>query len=209
MTRSTIGNTVGTMRRQAPAAARNRQPILDVLRPRLPARGLVLEIASGSGEHVVHFAEALPGLVFQPSDPSPEARASIDDWVRTLALGNVRAALALDAAGDVWPIERADAVVCCNMIHIAPWEAAIGLIAGAAHVLPPGGTLYLYGPYRRDGRHTASSNEAFDRDLRQRDPTWGVRDLEAVASLAEDRGFGSPEIIDMPANNLSLVFKRL
>ncbi|OFX06496.1 MAG: SAM-dependent methyltransferase [Alphaproteobacteria bacterium RIFCSPHIGHO2_12_FULL_66_14] len=196
------------VRREAPAAARNRQPILDALRPRLPAEGLVLEIASGTGEHVVHFAAALPGLTFQPSDPSADARASIDDWVRMQGLGNVRAALALDAAGDAWPIERADAVLCCNMIHIAPWEAAIGLIAGAAHVLPAGGTLYLYGPYRREGRHTAPSNEAFDRDLRQRDPAWGVRDLEAVMSLAEDRGFGPPEIIDMPANNLSLIFKR-
>jgi hypothetical protein len=196
------------VRREAPAAARNRQPILDVLRPRLPAEGLVLEIASGTGEHVVHFAEALPGLTFQPSDPSADARASIDDWVRTHGLGNVRTALALDAAGDVWPIGRADAVLCCNMIHIAPWEAAIGLITGAAHVLPAGGTLYLYGPYRREGRHTAPSNEAFDRDLRQRDPSWGVRDLEAVMSLAEDRGFGPSEIIDMPANNLSLIFKR-
>lgn len=197
------------MRREAPAAARNRQPILDVLTPRLPAQGLVLEVASGSGEHIVHFAEALPDLVFQPSDPSPEARASIDDWVQTLALGNVRPALALDAAGDVWPLERADAVLCCNMIHIAPWEAAVGLIAGAGRLLSSGGTLYLYGPYRRGGRHTAPSNEAFDLDLRRRDAAWGVRDLEAVASLAEARGFGVPEIIDMPANNLSLVFKRL
>lgn len=198
-----------TMRRQAPAAARNRQPILDILSPRLPAQGLVLEIASGSGEHIVHFAEALPDLVFQPSDPSPEARASIDDWVQALALGNVRPALALDAAGDAWPLECADAVLCCNMIHIAPWEAAVGLIAGAGRLLPSGGTFYLYGPYRRDGRHTAPSNEAFDLDLRRRNPAWGVRDLEAVAALAETRGFGLPEIIDMPANNLSLVFKRL
>ena len=197
------------MKRHAPATARNRQPILDVLRSRLPAEGIVLEIASGSGEHIVHFAEALPDLVFQPSDPSAEARASIDDWVQTQRLGNVRAALALDAAGDAWPIERADAVLCCNMIHIAPWEAAVGLIAGAAGVLTDGGTLYLYGPYRRDGRHTAPSNEAFDRDLRQRNPAWGVRDLEAVSALAAAEGFGSPEIIDMPANNLSLIFKRL
>jgi SAM-dependent methyltransferase len=197
------------MKRHAPATARNRQPILDVLRPRLPAQGLVLEIASGSGEHIVHFAEALPDLVFQPSDPSPEARASIDDWVRTLALGNVRPALALDAAGDVWPLARADAVLCCNMIHIAPWEAAVGLVAGAGRILPKAGTLYLYGPYRRGGRHIAPSNEAFDFDLRRRDAAWGVRDLEAVASLAEARGFGLPEIVDMPANNLSLVFKRL
>ena len=209
MIKSTIGDTVCTMKRHAPATARNRQPILDVLRPRLPARGLVLEVASGSGEHIVHFAEALPALVFQPSDPSDDARASIDDWVLAQGLGNVRAALALDAAGDAWPIERADAVLCCNMIHIAPWEAAVGLIAGAAHVLSAGGTLYLYGPYRRDGRHTAPSNEAFDRDLRQQNPAWGVRDLEAVVSLAAAKGFGPPEIIDMPANNLSLVFKRL
>lgn len=196
------------MRRQAPAAARNRQPILDVLTPRLPTQGLVLEIASGSGEHIVHFAEALPDLVFQPSDPSPEARASIDDWVHALGLGNVRPALALDAAGDVWPLERADAVICCNMIHIAPWEAAVGLAAGAGRILPKGGTLYLYGPYRRGGRHTAPSNEAFDLDLRRRDPAWGVRDLEAVTALAQAQGFDAPEIIDMPANNLSLVFKR-
>jgi SAM-dependent methyltransferase len=197
------------MKRQAPAAARNRQPILDVLTPRLPARGLVLEIASGSGEHIVHFAEALPDLVFQPSDPSPEARASIDDWAQSLTLGNVRPALALDAAADLWPLERANAVLCCNMIHIAPWEAAVGLIAGASRILQKDGTLYLYGPYRRGGRHTAPSNEAFDLDLRRRNPAWGVRDLETVASLAEAQGFGLPEIIDMPANNLSLVFKRL
>jgi len=197
------------MKRHAPATARNRQPILDVLQPRLPAQGLVLEIASGSGEHVVHFAGALPDLVFQPSDPSAEARASIDDWVQTEGLDNVRPALALDVTLKSWPIERADAVLCCNMIHIAPWEAAVGLIAGAAGVMADGGTLYLYGPYRRGGRHTAPSNEAFDRDLRQRNPAWGVRDLEAVESLAAAEGFGPPEIIDMPANNLSLVFKRL
>ena len=196
------------MRRQAPAAARNRQPILDVLRPRLPARGLVLEIASGSGEHIVHFAEALPGLVFQPTDPNADARASIDDWVGTRGLGNVRAALALDTTARIWPTDGADAVLCCNMIHIAPWEAVVGLIAGASHMLSSGGMLYLYGPYRRDGAHTAPGNEAFDLDLRRRNPAWGVRDLEAVTALAGDRGFGAPEIIDMPANNLSLVFKR-
>ena len=209
MTRLAIGDRVGAMKRHAPATARNRQPILDVLRPRLPAHGVVLEIASGSGEHVAHFAKALPDLIFQPSDPSADARASIDDWIQTEALGNVRAAMTLDAARDVWPIERADAVLCCNMIHIAPWEATVGLIAGAAAVLADGGTLYLYGPYRRNNRHTAPSNEAFDRDLRQRNPAWGVRDLEAVSALATTAGFGPPEIIDMPANNLSLVFKRL
>jgi len=196
------------MKRYAPAAARNRQPILDVLRPRLPARGLVLEVASGSGEHVVHLAQALPGLVFQPTDPDADARASIDDWAMTLALGNVRAAATLDTTSDAWPVDRADAVLCCNMIHIAPWEAAVGLIRGAGRILPPGGLFYIYGPYRRDGRHTAPSNEAFDQDLRRRNPAWGVRDLEAVTALAASEGFGAPEILDMPANNLSLVFKR-
>lgn len=197
------------MKRYAPATARNRQPILDVLRPRLPAEGIVLEIASGSGEHIVHFAEALPDLVFQPSDPSAEARASIDDWVRSQGLANVRPALELDAVRDVWPVGRADAVLCCNMIHIAPWEAAIGLMAGAARILPAGGLLYLYGPYRRNGRHTAPSNDEFDLDLRRRNPAWGVRDLEAVADLAAARGFDAPQIVEMPANNLSLAFRRL
>ena len=197
------------MRRQAPAAARNRAPILEVLRRHLPTKGLVLEIASGSGEHAVHFAEALPGLVFQPSDPDPAARASIDDWASTSGLDNVRPALSLDAsAPSAWPIERADAVVCLNMIHIAPWQAAVGLIAGAARLLPPNGVFYLYGPYRRASRPTAPSNEAFDRELRQRNPAWGVRDLEAVTALAEAQGFSPPEIVEMPANNLSVVLRR-
>ena len=196
------------MKRHAPATARNREPILDVLRPRLPEQGLVLEVASGSGEHVAHFAAALPGLTFQPSDPSAVARASIDDWAATSGLANIRPAVALDAEAPTWPIERADAVLCSNMIHIAPWSAAVGLIAGAARILPTGGTLYLYGPYRRGGRHTSASNDAFDRELRGQDPAWGVRDLEAVAELAATHGFEEPEVIDMPANNLSLVFRR-
>jgi SAM-dependent methyltransferase len=197
------------MKQHAPAAARNRQPILDVLQPRLPAAGLVLEVASGSGEHVVHFAAALPGLDFQPSDPDAGARASIDDWVRTLGLANVRPALPLDTTSQSWPVEAADAVLCNNMIHIAPWEAAEGLVAGAGRILPAGGLLFLYGPYRRGGRHTAESNEAFDRDLRRLDPAWGVRDLEAVAGLAEAHGFGLPEVMEMPANNLALALMRV
>ena len=197
------------MKREAPAAARNRQPILDVLQPRLPENGLVLEIASGTGEHVVHYAAARPELTFQPSDPDAGARASVDDWVRTLGLGNVRPALEIDVTRTTWPVERADAVLCCNMIHIAPWEAAIGLVAGAARLLPPGGLLFLYGPSRVGGRHTAPSNEAFDADLRRRNPAWGVRDLEAVAELAASRGFSVPEIVEMPANNLSLLLNRL
>jgi hypothetical protein len=196
------------MKRHAPATARNRQPILDVLRPRLPDDGLVLEVASGSGEHVAHFAAALPHLTFQPSDPSASARASIDDWAEASGLANIRPAVALDAEAPAWPIERAAAVLCSNMIHIAPWSAAVGLIAGAARVLPADGPLYLYGPYRRAGRHTAPSNDAFDRDLRERNPAWGVRDLETVTELAAAHGFEAPEVIDMPANNLSLVFRR-
>jgi hypothetical protein len=196
------------MRLHAPATARNRQPILDVLRRHLPDEGLVLEVASGSGEHVMHFAAALPHLVFQPSDPDSEARASIDDWARDSGLANVRPAVALDAQQAAWPVAQADAVLCSNMIHIAPWAAATGLIAGAGRLLSADGLLYLYGPYRRGGRHTAPSNDAFDRDLRRRNPAWGVRDLEDVATCAHKEGFGAPEIVEMPANNLSLVFRR-
>ena len=195
-------------RLHAPSAARNRDPILDVLRRFLPARGVVLELASGSGEHTVHFANAFPGLVFQPSDPDPQARASIDAWAASAGLRNVRPALALDATAQPWPIEAADVVLCINMIHISPWEAAVGLVSSAARLLPPGGLLYLYGPYRRNGGHTAPSNEAFDRSLRERDPAWGIRDLEAVAELAAAHGFGPPAIEQMPANNLSLIFNK-
>jgi hypothetical protein len=171
---------------------------------------LVLEVASGSGEHIVHFASTLsPDLTFQPSDPDSAARASIDAWVHSSGARNVLPAIALDASADPWPIQQSDAVICVNMIHIAPWEAAIGLVRGAAHLLPANGLLYLYGPYRRDGGHTAPSNEAFDRGLRRQNPDWGVRDLEAVAELAEEHGFARPLIEVMPANNLSLVFHRV
>ncbi len=192
------------MKRHAPAAARNRAPILDALRPHLPTRGLVLEVASGSGEHTAHFAQALPTLTFQPSDPDPEARASIDAWAEDLA--NVRPAVTLDATAERWPVERADAIVCINMIHIAPWQAAVGLMRGAARLLPTGGTLFLYGPYFREGIATAAGNLAFDRDLRARNAAWGVRDLAAVAALAGDQGFSPPHVVEMPANNLSLAF---
>ena len=195
-------------RRYAPAVARNREPILEVLQRYLPLRGLVLEVASGSGEHVTHFAKtSAPDLIFQPSDPNSGARASIDAWTATLGLRNIRRAIGLDAASEV-PIACADSVLCINMIHIAPWTAAIGLMRGAAAVLPLGGMLYVYGPFRREGRHTAPSNEAFDRDLRTRDPAWGVRDIEAVATLAAAHGFAEPLITEMPANNLSLFFER-
>ncbi|HWT07787.1 MAG TPA: DUF938 domain-containing protein [Roseomonas sp.] len=196
-------------RRFAPAAARNRDAILDAIRGHLPAAGLVLEVASGSGEHAIHFAAALPGLTFQPSDPDAAARASIDAWVAASGLPNIRPALAIDAAAPGWPVAVADAVVCINMIHIAPWAAAEGLVRGAAAILPPGAPLILYGPYRRGGAHTAPSNAAFDADLRGRNPAWGVRDLEAVAALAAAQGFGPPAVIEMPANNLTVVFRRV
>ena len=196
-------------RRFSPATARNRDLILGVLQRRLPRRGLVLEIASGSGEHVTHFACASdPGLVFQPSDPDAAARASIDAWIAALSPPNVRPAIALDASSSDWPIAQADTVLCINMIHISPWPATVGLMSGAARVLPADGLLYVYGPFRRDGRHTAASNERFDAELRQQNPEWGVRDIEAVINLAAARGFGPPMIEAMPANNLSLSFWR-
>jgi SAM-dependent methyltransferase len=194
--------------RTSPATARNRDPILEVLRPRLPHHGLVLEVASGAGEHAVHMARALPGLDWRPTDPDPVALESIAAWRDAAGLANLLAPLRLDAAApDSWPVEAADAMVCINMVHISPWAATEGLMAGAARVLPPGGLLYLYGPYREDGR-TAPSNEAFDLDLKARNPAWGVRDLEAVRDLADGCGLVLEARIEMPANNLSLVFVR-
>jgi hypothetical protein len=192
-------------RLHAPAVARNRDAILAALRHILPADGLVLEVASGSGEHCAHFAAALPGLVFQPSDPAPEGRASIDAWCAGLA--NVRPALALDAAAEAWPVDRADAVLCINMAHIAPWAATLGLLRGAARILPPGAPLVLYGPWIRSGVATAPSNLDFDASLRDRHPDWGLRRLEDLAAAA-GRRFAAPEITEMPANNLILVLRR-
>jgi hypothetical protein len=192
-------------RRSAPAVARNRDPILAVLRRHLPETGILLEVSAGTGEHAVHFAASFPGLVWQPSDPDPGARASIDAWSRAGRLNNLRPALALDATAEDWPVARADAVLCVNMIHIAPWAAGLGLLRGAARLLPAGGPLILYGPFRREGRHTAPSNEAFDASLRAQDPEWGVRDLEAVAAAAAAQGFGPPLIEAMPANNLAVI----
>jgi Protein of unknown function (DUF938) len=196
-------------RQYAPATVRNRDFILDVLRDVLPKTGVILEIASGSGEHIVHFAKNLPGLVFQPSDPDADARLSVAAWVKATDVSNVRSPIALDASSPVWPIASADAIICINMIHISPWEATVGLINGAAAVLPPGSPLYLYGPYKREGFATAPSNQAFDQNLRDRNPTWGLRDLEAVAALARSVGFSAPVITEMPANNLSVVFRQV
>ena len=195
-------------RQFAPAAGRNRGPILQVLRPLLDGSRFVLEVASGTGEHVAHFAAALPGTSFQPSDPDPAARASIDAWAAQAGAANIRPALALDAAAAEWPAVSAGMVLCINMVHISPWAATTGLMRGAARVLPPGGLLALYGPFRQGMRHTAPSNAEFDRSLRERDPAWGVRDLEAVAAEAATAGFADPAVHAMPANNLCLVFER-
>jgi len=193
-------------RQFAPATARNREPILEVLRRVLPAQGLVLEISSGTGEHATFFGPNLPGLTWQPSDPDPTARASIVAWIAATGAANVLPPLDIDVRMPSWPIARADAVVCINMIHIAPWEATPALFAGARRILPPGAVLYLYGPFQRDGRHTAPSNEAFDASLRARDPRWDVRDLGDVTAIAATHGFGPPAVTAMPANNLSVVF---
>jgi SAM-dependent methyltransferase len=191
----------------SPAAARNRDPILSVLREVLPERGTVLEIASGSGEHAVHFAAGLPQIAWQPTDLDASARESIAAHRAAAALPNLLAPLALDVHGWPWPVARADAVVAINMIHIAPWTATEALMAGAARVLPSGGVLFLYGPYREHGVHTAPSNAAFDQSLRARDPAWGVRDLGDVTALAARHGLRFERRIAMPANNLSVVFR--
>jgi hypothetical protein len=196
-------------RQHAPATLRNRDFILDVLHDVLPKTGVILEIASGSGEHVVHFARNLPSLVFQPSDPDADARLSVAAWAKDSGVSNVRPPIALDASNPVWPIASAGGIICINMIHISPWEATVGLIKGAAAILAPGSPLYLYGPYKREGFETAPSNQAFDQSLRNRNPNWGLRDLEAVAAMAQTLGFSAPAITEMPANNLSVVFRRM
>jgi SAM-dependent methyltransferase len=194
--------------RAAPAATRNRDPILGVLRDYLPPSARVLEIASGTGEHAVWFSRALPTLTWQPTDQDEAALLSIAAWRDTAGLPNLLPPLHLDAAAASWPVAQADAVVAINLVHIAPWETTQGLIAGAARVLTPGGLLFLYGPFREKGMHTGAGNAAFDADLRARNPSWGVRDLDEIAALALPLGLDAPERIVMPANNLSVVFRR-
>lgn len=196
-------------RLEYPATLRNRDAILDVLRGVLPESGVVLEVASGSGEHVVHFARAFPGLTFQPSDPDDAALQSITAWTQDSRLTNLRPPVMLDASSDHWPITTADAVLCINMIHISPWQATEGLFRGASKLLHTGAPLYLYGPYRRAGVVTVASNEAFDASLKSRNAEWGLRDLEAVTDLARSAGFSAPAVTEMPANNLSVVFRRV
>jgi SAM-dependent methyltransferase len=194
-------------KQHAPATARNREPIREVLARELPLRGSVLEIASGSGEHAIYFARAFPQLAWQPSDASDAALASIAARRAEAQLANLATPVALDVTAAAWPVSHADAIVCINMIHISPWETTLGLFAGASRLLAAGALLYLYGPYRFAGAFTAASNAEFDRSLRSRDPRWGVRDVDELEAAARSHGFALRDTVAMPANNHSLVFR--
>ena len=197
----------GPQRRVAPHVARNAGPIVEVLRGVLPPTGLVLEVASGTGEHALHFARVFPALTFQPTDPDPLALSSIEAW-RSEASDNLLPPLMLDAAGEDWPVDRADALLCINMVHISPWSATLGLLSGASRVLPAGAPLVLYGAYRRAGVPTAPSNEAFDESLKARNPEWGLRVLEDVVAEAAAVGLSLERVVDMPANNITVILQR-
>jgi len=199
------GEAAGDTRRHAPATLRNRMAIADVLREVLPFSGTVLEVASGSGEHVAYFAEEFPALEWQPSDPDPAARVSIEAWCDGIV--NVTPPLDLDAGAADWAVARADAVLCINMVHISAWSATLGLLAGAARVLAAGAPLILYGPFLQSDFVTAPSNLAFDESLRARDPRWGLRQVESVERVAAGHGLALDRLVEMPANNLLLVFR--
>ncbi|MBX3593107.1 DUF938 domain-containing protein [Sphingomonas sp.] len=194
------------VRKHAPATLRNRDAIADELATLLPRHGTVLEIASGSGEHCAFLAQRFAQLHWQPSDPDPGARASIASWCA--GLDNVAPPLAIDAGACGWPVGAADAILCVNMVHISPWAATLGLLAGSARLLPAGAPLILYGPYRRADVPTAASNLAFDQSLRARDPRWGLREVADVTEAARDSGLTFDRLIEMPANNLILVYRR-
>ena len=189
-----------------PSTERNAEPILEVLKTLLPSAGLVLEVASGSGQHAARFAMELPGLIWQPTDIDPDHRRSIVAWSE--GLSNVLKPLDLDATASDWPVARANGIVCINMIHIAPWSAALGLLTGAGRTLGSGEALYLYGPYMIDGTHTSDSNARFNADLKARNPSWGIRNLANVVSAALDAGLKLDRTVEMPANNLSVVFRK-
>jgi hypothetical protein len=196
------------VKRHAPATGRNREPIAAVLTEELTDRGLVLEVASGTGEHAVHFARTFPGLDWQPSDPDRDALETIAAWREEAGLPNLLPPVQLDAAARDWPVPTADAVLCINMVHISPVAATEGLVAGAAQLLAAGAPLILYGPYFDPGVETAPSNLAFDLDLRSRNPEWGLRSVEWLDGLAEQAGFRRARRVAMPANNLTLVYRR-
>lgn len=210
--RAILSEATKSARKQfAAAAERNTAPIVAVLETVVLEAGRALEIASGTGQHVAAFAAAFPGIHWQPSDPSAEARASIAAWVEDSGCGNLAPPLDIDVMRPGWPAAAGgpyDLIVCINMVHISPWAACLGLMEGAGTLIVPGGRLYLYGPYRRDGAHTAPSNEAFDQSLRTRNPSWGVRDMGEVAQAAAARGLAWETTVPMPANNFSLVFRR-
>jgi hypothetical protein len=194
------------VKRHAPATERNRDVIAQTLARVLPTEGLILEVASGTGEHVVHFAKMFPALTWQPSDPDPIALASINAWRADSNVPNVRPAMLLDASAD-WPIAQADAVVCINMTHISPWAATVGLLRNAARLLPQSAVLFIYGPYNQRDVPLADSNAAFDAALRQQNALWGLRFVEDIAAEAHVSGLHLDSVIDMPANNLSLIFR--
>lgn len=196
-------------RRSAPAALRNRGPIAEVLADWLPESGTVLEVASGTGEHAVLFAERFPNLTWQPSETHPGALASIKAWLEEASLPNLRPPVVVDASTSEWSLERADAVLNINMVHISPWGAALGLLAGGARVLPAGGPLILYGPWLKADIETMPSNLEFDAELKRRDPEWGLRWVEDFVAAAAQKGLKMEETRLMPANNLMLLFRRL
>ncbi|MFC3097253.1 DUF938 domain-containing protein [Alteraurantiacibacter palmitatis] len=196
------------MKQEAPAAARNRAPIADVLAQELPARGTVLEVASGTGEHVIHFAARFPHLFWQPSDPDADARASIAAWTAEAGLPNIAPPLALDASAPEWPVHGADALVCINMVHISPLSASEGLLRQAGQILPAGAPLIFYGPWIEDGVETAESNLAFDASLKGRNPAWGLRKTAWMDALARVNGFERARRVAMPANNIMLIYRK-
>lgn len=202
-----VGDLGGDVRRTSPAAARNVVAIGDVLAQWLPSTGVVLEIASGTGEHALAFARRFPDLQWQPSDPDPLALASIAAW-RGAGPDNLRTPLSLDAAVPDWPMDRVDAILCINMVHISPWASALGLLDGARRLLPDAAPLILYGPWLIDGIAPAPSNLMFDSDLRSRNPEWGLRRLAEFQAAADRRGLAFDQAIDMPANNMMLLFRR-
>jgi Protein of unknown function (DUF938) len=192
----------------SPSAEHNKGPIADALQRVLPGSGCILEVSSGMGQHVVHFASIMPHLVWQPTECDPECLRSIAAWSAIESLGNVKRPLALDVHDEVWPVSQADAAICINMIHIAPSSATGALLGGASRILNSGAVLVLYGPFRRGGQHTSASNEAFDLHLRAQNPGWGVRNLEDVADTAKKEGFDLAVVCPMPANNLTAVFRK-